>query len=245
MRRHGVRRNCGIARYLPLWFALFLFGCAHSGARQKGPNAGPFSLKSLGKTDIDQVLEVNVRQQRGYLKQLMEKLYKRNPRELRRSPFPDASENISRLFQRTKDWRFRDLDGKYGTVAIRESLEPDFRGDRVFAFMVGITSMIMASYNYKTQFYLLDMVDPQKLYNSARNIEIADWKLQHNLDARGKPLLYTNSLPGESSNLSFERLFGKLIGLQDTMAIIIAGKTNRVIRKVLQDMATAVFLPVP
>ncbi len=245
MREHRAGRSCGIARYLPLWFALFLFGCAHSGARQKGPDAGPFSLKSLGKTDIDQVLEIGVRQQRGYLKLLMKKLYKRNPRELSRSPFPDAAENISRLFERTKDWRFRDMDGKYGTVAIRESMEPDFKGDRVFAFMVGMTSMIMASYNYRTRFYVLDTVDPQKLYNSARNIEIADWKLRHDLNARGEPFLYTNSLSGESSNLSFERLFGKLIGVQDAMAIIIAGKTNRVIRKVLQDMASAVFLPVP
>lgn len=235
----------GFSRHVVLGISLLLYGCAQSGTRQDGPNAGPFNIASLGKTDIGQVLEVSVREQRAYLRRLMEKLYRRNPRELSRSPFPDAESNISRLFDRKHDWRFRELDNKTGAEAIHLALNPSYAGDRVFAFMVGLASMIMASYEYKSEFYLFDSVDPQKLYNSARNIEIADWKLEHDLDVAGKPYLYTNSLAGEPANLSFERLFGKLIALQDTMAIVIAGKTNRVIRKVLQDMATAVFLPVP
>jgi len=39
-------------------------------------------------------------------------------------------------------------------------------------------------------------------------------------------------------------LFGKLVAIQDTIAIIIAGKTNRTIKTVIQSMATAVFLPI-
>ena len=38
--------------------------------------------------------------------------------------------------------------------------------------------------------------------------------------------LYSNSLPGELANLSYERIFGKLIALKDTMAIII-GRQNQ------------------
>ena len=54
--------------------------------------------------------------------------------------------------------------------------------------------MVFISYNGKTELYLTDVLDPQKLYNSARNIEIAAWKLAHAHDARGEPLLLSNEV---------------------------------------------------
>ena len=88
-------------------------------------------------------------------------------------------------------------------------------------------------------------VDPQKLYNCARNIEIAVWKLEHNLDANDELFLYSNSQTDETiSNLSYERLFGKLIATQDNIATIIANKKNRTITSVMQRMASAIFLPI-
>ena len=105
--------------------------------------------------------------------------------------------------------------------------------------------MIMKSYNYKSEFYMFDTVEPQKLYNCARNIEIAVWKLSNNLDSSGEPFLYSNSLANEEvTNLSYERLFGKLIATQDNITTIMAGKNNRTVKTVIQKMATAVFLPI-
>ena len=45
-------------------------------------------------------------------------------------------------------------------------------------------------------------------------------------------------------NLSCEREFGKMIGYQDVMAQVAAQRTNRTIRRVVQTLATAVFLPI-
>jgi hypothetical protein len=105
--------------------------------------------------------------------------------------------------------------------------------------------MIMKSYNYKTKFYMIDSVDPQKLYNCARNIEIAMWKLSNDRDSKGELFLMSNALSEkEIINLSYERLFGKLIATQDNIAIIMAGKKNRTIKTVIQRMATAIFLPI-
>ena len=104
--------------------------------------------------------------------------------------------------------------------------------------------MIHLAYNSRTQFYLTDTLDPQKLYNSARNIEIAAWKLASSRDARGEPLLRSNEIAGDVRNLSFEREFGKMIAYQDAMAEIAAQRTNRTIRRALQTLATAVFLPI-
>jgi len=124
------------------------------------------------------------------------------------------------------------------------ALKPEYSGDRVFAFGVGLASTVLLSYNGKTEFYLTDNLDPQKLYNSARNIEIAAWKLANARNARGEPLLVSNEKTDDVANLSFEREFGKMIAYQDVMAEVAAQRTNRVIRRVVQTLATAVFLPI-
>jgi hypothetical protein len=104
--------------------------------------------------------------------------------------------------------------------------------------------MIMASYNDKAEFYVLDELDPQKLYNSARNVEIAVWKLSGMRNGRGELFLLSNENDANHRNLSFEREFGKLIAQQDTLARIIAEKSNRTIVRAIQSVASAVFLPI-
>ncbi|HEX9182010.1 MAG TPA: hypothetical protein VF876_02010, partial [Burkholderiales bacterium] len=92
--------------------------------------------------------------------------------------------------------------------------------------------------------YLTDTLDAQKLYNAARNVEIAAWKLANARDAQGQPLLFSNEATAEVKNLSFEREFGKLVAYQDVMARVTAQRTNRVIRRSTQFIATAIFLPI-
>jgi hypothetical protein len=221
-----------------------LAACNQSNTKTDGPNTKQFNFDSLAKSDIGIVMEVHVDEARSHLRNLMEKLYKRNPRELKKSLYPTAEENIDRLFEQKHNWIFPELDGKTGIEALRLTFREEYRGDRVFAFIAGLTHMIMSSYGYKTEFFLFDSADPQNLYNSARNIEIAVWKLGHDYDENDELFLYSNSLPGEVANLSYERLFGKLIALQDTMAIVVAGKSSRTLIKIIQRLATAVFLPV-
>ena len=225
--------------------ALLLAGCSSNNVQvEDGPDTQDVNFDSLVKTDVGVVLEIHVREVRSLMRELMVKLYKRNPRELKKSRFPTAEENIDRLFEQRHGWNFPELGGKRDIEAIKLTFDEDFRGDRVFALVSGLTSMLMASYKYKQEFYVLDSVDAQHLYNSARNIEIAVWRLAQERDNNSELFLYSNSLPGEVTSLSYERIFGKLISLQDTMAIIIAGKTNRTLIKVVQRMVTAVFLPV-
>ena len=224
--------------------SLILSACNQSNTKTDGPSVKEFNFETLAKSDIGVVLEVHVHEARTLLRTLMEKLYKRNPRELKKSIYPPAEENIDRLFEQRHGWNFPELKGKRGIDSIRLTFADEYKNDRVFAFIAGLTYMVMSSYGYKTEFYLFDTADPQNLYNSARNIEIAVWKLGHDYDRNDELYLYSNSLQGEMANLSYERIFGKLIALQDTMAIIIAGKTSRTLIKIIQRMATAVFLPI-
>lgn len=126
-----------------------------------------------------------------------------------------------------------------------------FQGDRVFAVVVGLAGMLREAYGFKDEFYLLDDLDQQKLYISARNIEVLVWRLSQSRDKHGRPLIYTNgfvqlatneNLPGEV-NLSFERLFGKLIAHQDMLANIMAGKTQRAINSVAHSLVSMTFMP--
>lgn len=219
-----------------------LSGCVTTAG--EGPKRKSFDIKSVVKSDIDTVLEFHVEAMRSMLKQLMVKLYKRNPRELAKSQYGTIEASIKHLFNRTADFRFPGLGNRTGAEAVYLALDESFEGDRVFAFIAGLTDMVMASYNYQLEFYLLDTVDPQGLYNSARNIEIAVWKIEHDRKADGELFILTNSRPHETMNLSYERLFGKMIATQDNIAIIMADKQNRILKKVFQNMATAVFLPI-
>lgn len=173
----------------------------------------------------------------------MEKLYRRNPREWHKGKFASMDAAMSRAFDPRFDFRFVELGNVRGADAIVLALKPDYSGDRVFAFGVGLSSMVLLAYDGKTEFYLTDALDPQKLYNCARNIEIAAWKLANSRDAHGNLLIVSNE-GGGVPNLSFERELGKMIAYQDMMAQITAQRTNRTIRRVVQTLATAVFLPI-
>jgi hypothetical protein len=212
--------------------------------KRTAPPERLFLASDLAKGDADIVAEVHAKESLASARLLMEKLYRRNPREWRKGNDASLDAAVARAFDTRSAFRFAELGRVRGTDAIVLALKPEYSGDRVFAYGVGLASMIFISYNEKTEFYLTDTYDPQKLYNSARNIEIAAWKLANARDARGEPLLLSNEIAGDARNLSFEREFGKMIAYQDVMAEIAAQRTNRIIRKVVQTLATAVFLPI-
>ncbi|RME34417.1 MAG: hypothetical protein D6786_04945 [Gammaproteobacteria bacterium] len=225
---------------------LLLGGCvsATKPATGDGPPRRQFTIERLAKGDIDTVVEVHQRRALRHLETLMVKLYKRNPVQLHRHPGATIEQRRRELFADGRVPDYPEFAGRRGIDCIRLALDPAYPGDRVVALVAGMKGMLMDAYGNRTEFWFYSQLDPQKLYNSARNIEIAVWKLSNSSDGNGTPLLLSNSLPGEPANLSYERLFGKLISLQDTIAEIIADSSNRVIKKVIQNMATAVFLPV-
>lgn len=222
-------------RILLLLAVLSLSACASNGS---------FAPGQLAKTDIDRVVEAQRREVFASLKLLAEKLYRRNPREWRKDGHASAEAAVDRLFDPKLAWRLPMLDGRRGVEAVVAAFREDFRGDRIAALVGGLGGMLDAAFEGRTEFFVLDDVDPQKLYNSARNVEIAVWKLGHARDAEGNLLLLSNEMM-PAQNLSFEREFGKIIGHLDLLSKIVADKTNRTIVKMVQNLATAIFLPVP
>lgn len=233
-------------RLIPLICLPLLAACAGTGtSTAPGRSSGNgFDPGQLAKTDIDRVAEASQREIFASLKLLAEKLYRRNPREWKKSGQASIEAAVARIFEGRHEWKFAELEGRRGTEAIHLAFREDFQGDRVLALVAGLGGMIQTAFNDKTEFFVLDDLDPQALYNAARNIEIAVWKLSNAHAAGGELFLLSNEAGGPVRNLSFEREFGKTIGHLDLLSKVVADKTSRTVVKVIQNVATALFLPV-
>ena len=110
--------------------------------------------------------------------------------------------------------------------------------------MAVLLAMVYAAFEHKDEFYILDSLNAHKLYYCARNIEIAIWKMSSTRNDSGELLLVSNELDPNNPNLSFEREFGRVIGLLDFLSKVVADKNGRMITRITQSIATSVFLPV-
>jgi hypothetical protein len=223
---------------------MLLIGCAADRTVPATSSVKTFSPLHLAKTDIDRVAEAQQQEIFANLKRLTEKLYRRNPRELKKSGQASVAAGVSRIFEGRHDWRFAELRGLRDAQAIQLAFRDDYPADRVIAFVVGVASMIQTAFDNKTQFFIMDDLDPQALYNAARNVEIAVWKLSTSRTPQGQLFLLSNEAAGPVQNLSYEREFGKIIGNLDVLAKVVADKNSRTIVKIVQSLATAVFLPI-
>lgn len=242
---------------LPVWLLsvvglmVMLAGCS---AKPDHVQTRPFSIDSLMKSDLHMLVEVHQRQTLNYLRELTGKLYRRNPRELKKSPGASRTARVDELFNSGRYVATAGVEGDEFVTEIGADTDPrlllaqvfesEFQGDRVYAMADGLHAMVMRAYNNKQSFYLLDQpLDPQRFHNTARNIEILLWRLKSERRADGSPWLLTNAT-GQQVNLSYERLFGKLIAQMDMMADMVAQSRNIQIKNLMRQVASAVFLPV-
>ncbi|KGE03669.1 hypothetical protein [Pseudohaliea rubra] len=218
---------------LLLLVALLLGGC------------GGYEFRNIAKSDIDLVTDEFIDETRGLMQELAEKLYARNPAELRKVPGMTVERRLQLLRDTPGALVFPELGGRTGIVALEVVFNPAFDGDRVFALVAGLGGMLRQAYGYNTQTYLLsEPLEPEALRASARNIEILLWRLRHTRHADGRPFLVTSEYRGVVDNLSFERLFGKLIALQDMMARIAGDAGDRRVTRAVHA-ASSMFIPLP
>lgn len=224
---------------------LLLAACQGQPVREGTLPSREFTLSDMAKGDIDMVAEVSFRHTEDYLRELAQKLYRRNPNQLLRAHGgPLVREQaLQRLFEPGGGERSQ-LGGRVGAEAIALAFDDSFCGDRVAALVAGLRDMSRSAYGGNGEFFLPHRFDPQKLYFLARNFEIASWRLRTKRQADGRLfLLSTGQGADGTANTSFERLFGKMIAVQDHLAGVIADTTNRQIKNVIQGVASAVFFP--
>ena len=225
--------------------ALALRGaCAAPAPAHKGEVQGAeASTREWGQSDINRVATIAMRENLQALYRLADKLYRRNPTEWRKGGASGRDEAVARLrtaIEQRSGWaplqQRRDID------ALALALAPEYADDRVAAFIHAVADMLIAAHGGKTEFFLIDGLDAQHLYNAARNLETAVWMLAQRRNARGGPLLLADEINAQERNLSYEREFGKIIARLDLLAQVTTEKYRRAVIGYVQGLAGGTFL---
>ncbi|MCL2524777.1 MAG: hypothetical protein FWF20_03460 [Betaproteobacteria bacterium] len=227
-------------RALALLLALLLAACATEMDR-RGRTENKVDVKYLAKTEIDRIADANRGEVVDGLLLIADKLYKRNPKEWRKGGQASREAAVDKL-RRRESWP--EFGGRREGEAAALAFTEAYSGDRVAALIYGLLTMVDAAFENKEEFYLFDSLNEAKLFNSARNMEIAIWKLGNDRLASGELFLLANELDPARRNLSFEREFGRLTGLLDFMARIVADRNGRTLSRLTQSAVGVIFLPV-
>lgn len=233
-----------MVKFLLLVLTLILSGCLGSTMERKDSTQyDKGSFNQLGKLDQDRMADYEIRENIESLKILMLKFYKRNPNQLKKTTSDNAEQAVNWFFNGSHKWNFKQINNATDFEAVYQAFDSEFDGDRVLSLMTGLYTMLVKAHGDKTEFFITDSIDPQNLYNMARNIEISVWMLSTKKDEQGALLLLSNEMGGEIDNLSFEREFGKMIGRLDYFSYTLSEKTQRAITRMIQNITTGILLP--
>lgn len=229
------------------WLALLLFAVTLLACTTKlgkdGRTETAVDVKYLAKTEVDRIADTDRAEVMAGLLLIADKLYKRNPKEWKKAGVASREAALERLKNRHYK-SLPELGGLREGQAAALAFSDAYGGDRVAALMFGLLTMADAAFDHKAEFYILDGLDEMKLYNCARNMEVAVWKLGNDRNAAGDLYLLSNELDPANRNLSFEREFGRLMGLLDFMAKIVADRNGRNFSRLTQTVVGTIFLPV-
>ena len=225
-----------------------LTACASNAPTTRGQVQGAdFHPGELLQSEGNRLTQTTMRLNRQSLLLLADKLYRRNPAQWRKTAA--SREAALALLDKTLDsgapWP--PLAGQRDIAALSLALSPGFAGDRVAAFITACADTIVTAHGGQREFYYLSGIDPQHIYNAARNMETALWILNTRRNAQGAPLLLANEIGPEARNLSFEREFGKIIGRLDLLATHLTERHRRTVIGYAQGLVASpllVFLPV-
>lgn len=225
--------------------AVSLSGCgvfATTPAPRGEVQGASISPGELGQSDVNRVATLAMRDNLDSLYRLLDKLYRRNPAEWKKtaSSREEAINRVRTTIEARQSWA--DLHGKSDIAALSLALDPTFQGDRAAAFIAASADMIITAHGGKTRFYLIDGLNAQFLYNAARNLEVAIWILGSRRNASGQLLLLSNDITEQEHNLSFEREFGKMIGRIDLLAVVTTEKYRRAGISYVQNLVGGTFL---
>lgn len=230
-------------RWLAIFFAVVAMMACSTKLGKDGRTESSVDVKYLAKSEVDRIADTNRGEVVNGLLLIADKLYKRNPKEWKKSGAASREAAVERLRQRQfRSWP--EFNGQREGAVAAQAFTETYAGDRVMALVFGLLTMVDAAFEHKEEFYILDSLNEMKLYNSARNMDVAVWKLGHDRNAAGELFLLSNELDPANRNLSFEREFGRVMGLLDFMAQIVADRNGRGLSRLTHTVVSTIFLPV-
>ncbi|MBT4571629.1 MAG: hypothetical protein HOC48_05440 [Nitrosomonadales bacterium] len=226
-----------------LFLLLLLSGCNSSLERNDATQYDKGSFSQLTKTDFDRMADYEIKENTQSLKILALKFYKRNPAELRKTTSDSPEVTVNWLFSNSHSWKFKEINNAQGIEALDQVFDENFNGDRVLSLIAGLYTMLITAHDNQKEFDMFDSLDPQLIYNAARNVEVIVWRLSTKRKKNGKLFLVTNEMNDNLQNLTFEREFGKIIGRTDYFASVLSEKKERYITRAIQGTTIRVLLP--
>ncbi|MEB0165399.1 hypothetical protein QN360_21090, partial [Glaciimonas sp. CA11.2] len=190
---------------LSVGLAISLSGCglfAPIPAPRGEVQGASVSAGELAQSDVNRVATLAMRDNLDSLYRLLDKLYRRNPAEWKKTATSrdDAIKRVRVAIEARQPWA--ELQGKHDIAALSLALDPSFQGDRAAAFIYATADIIITAHGGKTTFYLIDGLNAQFLYNAARNLEVASWILGTRRNPAGQLLLLSNDISEGEHNLS-------------------------------------------
>lgn len=229
-----------------LLLACGVAGCAGSQAHTDLlSNQSYPSADELFQTHADRVATLGMRNNLNALYRLMDKLYRRNPGEWKKSSATSRLAAQQRIQQAIEEpLPLRELGGRTDVAALAFTLGPGYRGDRVGGFIYALGSMLITAHGGRTAFYMTDTLDAQFIHNAARNMERASWMLANRKDAQGRPWLLSNEMTVQGNNLSYAVEFGKIVARLDLLTEVLDESPRRMGVGYAQSLLFMNFLPV-
>ena len=237
-----IRRRCLLLACLSM---LAASGCSQQQGNDIVSQFREGKPQEFLQTSVDRIATLAMRDNLDSLYRLMGKLYLRNPEELRKSGFLDIRTAVKQVRLAIEQQQpLPTLGGKKDLAALSYAMSPEFLGDRVGAFIYAIGSMLVTAHGNRTEFYMTDAINPTFVNNAARNIEKATWILAQRQNKDGQPLLFSNEISEEGSNLSFATEFGKVVARLDLLTQMLDERYRRIGLNYAQSLLFLNFLPV-
>lgn len=195
-----------------------LTGCT-SPPVKKQVGGEDFSSGQMLQNDANRAANLAMRDNLDSLSLLLDKLYKRNPREWKKTGAASrvaANQLVMNAIRNQQP--LPGLGGRTSVAALPLAFDAEFQGDRAGTLIYGLGSMLYELYGGTDTQHLLSGLNAQMTANAAWNIEVAAWLLASRTDQHGRPLLLSNEIGASGRNLSFEREFGRMLGRLELLA---------------------------
>ena len=240
----AARRTCLLAGTAAALLApLALTGCSSFRSTER---AEPYGNQEWLQSATNRIANLSLRDNLESVRRVQLSLYRRNPREWRKS-----AASMEEATKRTWDAVLQgtplpELRGATGIDAIRLAFETGpqaYQGDRVAALVVGWASMLKQANGNTWDQTMIDGVDAENSYRTARNFEISLWLISSKTGPDGQPLLLATEISERGRNLVADRELSKVVARLDLLAAQADEKYRRAALDFGQNWVMGVVMP--
>jgi len=208
--------------------------------------AEPYAANEWLQSGANRIANLALRDNLQSVRRVQSTLYKRNPREWRKS-----AASMDEAAQRAWDAVLKgpplpELKGAAGIDAIRLAFDTGpqgYQGDRVAALVYGWATMLKQANGDTWDQTMIDGINAENSFRAARNFEISLWLISSKTGPDGQPLLLATEISDRGRNLVADRELSKVVARLDLLAAQADEKYRRAALDFGQNWVMGVVMP--